>query len=139
MILDEPTSSLHEKDRNIIITVMKRLKELGNSQLSFNVDGGRCNMCDGMGIVKRNVYFLHEVYCECPQCKGQRYQEYILKLYYICIERNLELVKTSDYVIEMGSEGGVNGGKIIFQGRPERMLKDKNSITGCYIKTYLEN
>lgn len=212
------------------------------NQLSFNVEGGRCNMCDGMGVVKRNVYFLHEVFCECPQCKGQRYQDYILDLQYkglnisqilnltieealvhfngnnkitrslsildkiglgymklgqptstfsggeaqrlklgkylskeksgktlyifdepttglhfddlnrfigilqelvdkgnsvICIEHNLELIKTADYVIELGPEGGNNGGRIISQGTPEAIMADKHSLTGMYLKNYI--
>ena len=52
----------------------------------------------------------------------------------IVIEHNLDVIKRSDYVIDMGPEGGVNGGKIIVSGSPEEVAKCKKSHTGQYLK-----
>lgn len=55
----------------------------------------------------------------------------------IVIEHNLDVIKMSDYVIDLGPEGGVHGGKIIATGTPEDIAKNKKSITGKYLKRYL--
>ena len=52
----------------------------------------------------------------------------------IVIEHNLDVIKVSDYIIDIGPEGGENGGKIIFKGIPEEIIKDKNSYTGEFLK-----
>ena len=52
----------------------------------------------------------------------------------ICIEHNLEVIKCADWIIDLGPEGGEKGGKIIFEGTPENIIKSKNSITGKYLK-----
>ncbi len=55
----------------------------------------------------------------------------------IVIEHNLDVVKTSDHLIDLGPLGGEKGGKIIFEGSPENIVKEKNSFTGKYLKRYL--
>ena len=55
----------------------------------------------------------------------------------ICIEHNLDVIKCADWIIDLGPEGGDNGGKIIFEGTPENLIKDINSITGKYLKKKL--
>jgi excinuclease ABC subunit A len=57
----------------------------------------------------------------------------------VVIEHNLELIKTCDYVIDLGPEGGEKGGKIIAQGTPEEVARNKNSYTGQYLKKILQN
>lgn len=52
----------------------------------------------------------------------------------LVIEHNLELIKCADYIIDMGPEGGINGGYVIAQGTPEEIIKSKKSITGKYLK-----
>ena len=56
----------------------------------------------------------------------------------IVIEHNLDVIKTADHIIDLGPEGGQKGGKIIFEGTPENIVKDKKSYTGKYLKKYLE-
>ncbi len=56
----------------------------------------------------------------------------------IVIEHNLDVVKTSDHLIDLGPLGGEKGGKIIFEGSPENIVKDKNSFTGKYLKKFLK-
>ena len=51
----------------------------------------------------------------------------------VVIEHNLDVIKTADHIIDMGPEGGVNGGKIIAEGTPEK-VSQKNSYTGRFIK-----
>ncbi|TXE10911.1 excinuclease ABC subunit UvrA [Gelidibacter salicanalis] len=55
----------------------------------------------------------------------------------IVIEHNLELIKCADYVIDLGPEGGERGGKIVAAGTPEELVKNKNSVTGKYLKDKL--
>src|SRR5690606_35351220 len=52
----------------------------------------------------------------------------------IVIEHNLELIKVADYIIDLGPEGGANGGKLVAVGTPEELVKNKYSVTGRYLK-----
>jgi len=56
----------------------------------------------------------------------------------IVIEHNLDLIKTADYIIDLGPEGGENGGKIVGIGKPEQIIKNEQSYTGKFLKKYLE-
>ena len=56
----------------------------------------------------------------------------------VVIEHNLDVIKTADYIIDMGPEGGDGGGTVIAQGTPEEVAKNKKSYTGIYIKKMLE-
>ncbi len=56
----------------------------------------------------------------------------------IVIEHNLDLIKTSDYIIDLGPEGGDAGGEILCSGTPEEIVKNKNSYTGIFLKPYLK-
>ena len=55
----------------------------------------------------------------------------------IVIEHNLDVIKCSDWIIDLGKEGGHNGGEIIAQGSPETVVKIKESYTGLYLSKYL--
>ncbi|WP_194611361.1 excinuclease ABC subunit UvrA [Clostridium vitabionis] len=57
----------------------------------------------------------------------------------ICIEHNLDVIKTADYIIDIGQDGGDRGGTVIAKGTPEEIAKVPNSYTGQYVKKYLEN
>lgn len=211
-------------------------------RFSFNVKGGRCEACQGDGVVKVEMHFLPDVYVSCDVCKGKRYNRETLEvrykgkninevlemtiedareffdpvpaiarklqtlmevgLSYIClgqaattlsggeaqrvklsrelskrdtgktlyildepttglhfhdikqllavlhhlrdqgntivvIEHNLDVIKTADWIIDLGPEGGSGGGEIIAQGTPEEVAKSKKSHTGAYIKNIL--
>ena len=56
----------------------------------------------------------------------------------IVIEHNLDLIKTADYIIDLGPEGGDNGGQVIAVGSPEQITKNDQSYTGKFLKKYLE-
>ena len=56
----------------------------------------------------------------------------------VVIEHNLDVIKTADYIIDIGPEGGDGGGTVIAKGTPEAVAKIKESYTGHYIKKYLE-
>ena len=88
-ILDEPTTGLHFEDIKMLLDVLKRLVERGNTV--------------------------------------------------IVIEHNLDVIKSTDWVIDLGPEGGVSGGMIIANGTPEDIAKNKNSYTGIYLKKILKN
>ena len=57
----------------------------------------------------------------------------------LVIEHNLDVIKTADHIIDMGPEGGVNGGTIIAEGKPEEVASHKDSYTGKYLKDLLNN
>ena len=211
-------------------------------RFSFNVKGGRCEACQGDGVVKVEMHFLPDVYVSCDVCRGKRYNRETLEvkykgkninevlnmtiedareffdpvpaiarklqtlmevgLSYIClgqaattlsggeaqrvklsrelskrdtgktlyildepttglhfqdirqllkvlhhlrdhgntivvIEHNLDVVKTADWVVDLGPEGGSGGGNIIAEGTPEDIVKVKKSYTGQYLKRTL--
>lgn len=212
-------------------------------KFSFNVEGGRCEACDGDGVKKLRMYFMPDVYVPCEVCEGKRYNRDVLQVKYkgksifdvldmtveealqffdnlpsikskiqtlydvglgyiklgqsattlsggeaqrlklatelskrdtgktmyildepttglhsydiqklinilqrfvnggntvVVIEHNLDVIKTADYIIDMGVEGGDEGGQIIATGTPEEIVKNKQSITGKYLKKYLK-
>ena len=211
-------------------------------RFSFNVKGGRCEACQGDGVIKVEMHFLPDIYVPCDVCKGKRYNRETLEvkykgksidevlamtvedgleffdaipalkrklqtlmdvgLTYIClgqnattlsggeaqrvklarelskrdtgktlyildepttglhfhdieqllavlhrlrdhgntvvvIEHNLDVIKTADWIVDLGPEGGDGGGQIIAQGIPEEVVKIKASHTGNFLKTML--
>ena len=56
----------------------------------------------------------------------------------VVIEHNLDVIKTADYIIDLGPEGGDQGGTVIAQGTPEEIAKNSASYTGQYVARYLE-
>lgn len=212
-------------------------------RFSFNVKGGRCEACQGDGIIKIEMHFLPDVYVSCDVCKGKRYNRDTLEIEYrgknisdvlnmtvrealdffervpsirhklmtindvglgyiklgqpatqlsggeaqrvklskelsrkstgktlyildepttglhfddikkllemlnrlvranntvIVIEHNLEVIKSADYIIDLGPEGGEKGGRIIAEGPPEVIIKNSRSHTGRYLKEVLK-
>jgi excinuclease ABC subunit A len=88
-ILDEPTTGLHFEDVNVLLNVLNRLVDRGNT--------------------------------------------------IIVIEHNMEVIKVADHIIDLGPEGGKNGGEILCTGTPEEIAENKKSYTAKYLKTELEN
>lgn len=87
-ILDEPTTGLHFEDVRVLMEVIAKLVNRGNSVL--------------------------------------------------IIEHNMDVIKLADHIIDIGPEGGEDGGKLVFAGTPEDLLKKRNSYTGKYLKLELE-
>lgn len=217
-------------------------KGFSQGRFSFNVPGGRCEKCQGDGTIKIEMNFLPDVYVECEECKGKRYNKETLSVLYkgksiadildmsieealtvfenvptihrklqtlvdvgleyikvgqsattlsggeaqrikltrelakrgtgktlylldepttglhfhdtkklidvlnnlvskgnsmIVIEHNLDVVKSADYIIDLGPEGGEGGGEIIAQGTPEEIVIVKESYTGKFLKKVL--
>jgi excinuclease UvrABC ATPase subunit len=56
----------------------------------------------------------------------------------IVIEHNLDVISQADWVIDMGPGAGDDGGKVIFEGHPSKLIKDKNSATGIFLKRYAD-
>ena len=220
-----------------------KLRGYQKGRFSFNVAGGRCEACQGDGVLKIEMHFLPDVYVPCEVCKGKRYNKETLEVKYkgksisdilemtveealeffanipkikqkiqtlydvglgyiklgqpsttlsggeaqriklatelskrptgktlyildepttglhiadvhklvdilqrlvdtgntiVVIEHNLDLIKTADYIIDLGPEGGDNGGEIIATGTPEQIIKNDKSYTGKFLKKYLE-
>jgi excinuclease ABC subunit A len=86
-ILDEPTTGLHFEDIKVLMEVLQKLVDAGNSV--------------------------------------------------IIIEHNLDVLKSVDYLIDMGPEGGRRGGMIVAQGTPEALARNKASVTGPFLKEVL--
>lgn len=219
-----------------------KLRGFNSGRFSFNVKGGRCEACQGDGIIKIEMHFLPDVYVPCDVCKGKRYNRETLEIKYkgksiydvlemtveegleffssipkiarklqtlqdvglnyakigqpattlsggeaqrvklatelskrptgktiyildepttglhiadvhklidvlqklvdsgntvVVIEHNLDLIKTADYIIDLGPEGGDKGGCIVAAGTPEEVAKVKESYTGQYLKKML--
>lgn len=219
-----------------------KVRGYNSGRFSFNVKGGRCEACQGDGIVKIEMHFLADVYVPCEVCKGARYNRETLEVKYkgksiydvlemtveealeffgsipkikrklqtlydvglgyiklgqsattlsggeaqrvklstelskrstgktvyildepttglhsadvhklievlqklvdggntvVVIEHNLDVIKTADYIIDLGPEGGDKGGKIVACGTPEEVAKCKKSYTGQYLKKIL--
>jgi len=219
-----------------------RLRGWKSNRFSFNVKGGRCEACEGKGVVAVEMHFLPTVYVTCDVCEGKRFEKETLKVKYkdksihdilemtveegieffkeipaiydrlktlddvglgyikigqpattlsggeaqrvkiaselyrpfvekglylldeptvglhyddvqnliqviqkllskgnsvVTIEHNLDLIKTADYVIDMGPEGGIGGGKVIAKGTPEEIANNPKSHTGYYLKKVL--
>jgi len=87
-ILDEPTTGLHFHDIDLLLRVLHRLRDHGNTV--------------------------------------------------VVIEHNLDVIKTADWVIDLGPEGGEGGGRVIAEGTPEEVAKNKASHTGQYLKNVLQ-
>jgi excinuclease ABC subunit A len=87
-ILDEPTTGLHFADIQLLLDVIHKLRDAGNT--------------------------------------------------IVIIEHNLDVIKTADWVIDLGPEGGDGGGEIIAEGTPEEVANNKKSYTGKYLKPYLK-
>ena len=87
-ILDEPTTGLHFEDVKMLIEVIKKLRDAGNTV--------------------------------------------------VIIEHNLDVIASADWVVDMGPEGGEAGGEIIASGTPSQIMKNKNSVTGLYLKKHIE-
>jgi excinuclease ABC subunit A len=87
-ILDEPSTGLHFKDISMLLSVLNKLVDRGNTVL--------------------------------------------------VIEHNLDIIKVADYIIDLGPDGGNNGGKILFEGTPENLVNDKESYTGQYLRAELQ-
>ena len=223
-------------------TQAARERGYGPGRFSFNVRGGRCEACQGDGVIRVEMHFLPDVYVACDVCQGKRYNRETLEIQYkgkniheilamtveeayeffkpvpivarklqtlldvglgyitlgqsattlsggeaqrvklslelskrdtgrtlyildepttglhfhdislllkvlhrlrehgntvIVIEHNLDVIKTADWIIDLGPEGGERGGRIIAQGTPEDVAADKHSHTGTYLKTVL--
>ncbi|MDQ6576131.1 MAG: excinuclease ABC subunit UvrA [Haemophilus parahaemolyticus] len=211
-------------------------------RFSFNVRGGRCEACQGDGVIKVEMHFLPDVYVPCDHCKGKRYNRETLEIRYkgktihqvldmtveeareffdaipaiarklqtlmdvglsyirlgqssttlsggeaqrvklatelskrdtgktlyildepttglhfadikqllsvlhklrdqgntiVVIEHNLDVIKTADWIVDLGPEGGAGGGQIIVTGTPEQVAKDKKSHTARFLKEIL--
>ena len=220
-----------------------KVKGYEKGRFSFNVKGGRCESCQGAGILKIEMNFLPDVYVECDVCHGKRYNKETLEVYYkgknisdvldmsineayeffknipslerklkvlvdvglgyiklgqpattlsggeaqriklatelskvslgktiyildepttglhfddvkklvevlnrlvdkgntvVVIEHNLDVIKTADYIIDIGPEGGSGGGTIVKTGTPEEVARSRKSYTGKYLKKYLK-
>ena len=87
-ILDEPTTGLHFEDIRVLLSVLNRLVDKGNTV--------------------------------------------------VIVEHNLDIIKAADHIIEMGPEGGRNGGRILFEGTPEEMVEAKVGYTAPYLAEMLD-
>ena len=88
-ILDEPTTGLHFEDVRVLLEVLNKLVERGNTV--------------------------------------------------IVIEHNMDVIKMADFIVDLGKEGGKEGGEVVFSGSPENLVKCSESYTGLYLKQELEH
>src|ERR1700729_1724406 len=136
----------------------------GPGRFSFNVKGGRCEACDGDGVLKIEMHFLPDVYVTCDPCKGARYNRETLEVHFKdksiadvlkmtveegrtffqavpSIRDKLETLSRVglDYV-EIGQAGtplSGGGGEVVAEGTPEQIARNPKSYTGQYLKPVL--
>src|SRR5206468_2958890 len=139
-----------------------RMRGYRPGRFSFNVKGGRCEACQGDGLVKIEMHFLPDVYVTCEVCKGRRYNRETLDVHYkaknfadiqrlidvlnqlvdqgntvVIIEHNLDVIKTADWIIDLGPEGGDEGGRVVATGTPEDVARVEASYTAHFLRAVL--
>ncbi|ERS17540.1 excinuclease ABC subunit UvrA [Brucella abortus] len=119
-ILDEPTTGLHFHDVAKLLEVLHELVEQGNTVVVIDEPTTGLHFHD----VAKLLEVLHELVEQ-----GNTV---------VVIEHNLEVIKTADWVIDLGPEGGDGGGEIVAVGRPEDIVQEKRSYTGQFLKELLE-
>ncbi|NHJ41352.1 MAG: excinuclease ABC subunit A, partial [Asgard group archaeon] len=141
------------KNDDYLVTKLQVMKDLGLGYLkigqsSSTISGGeaqRIKLAQELGKIKRrsnNLYLLDEPTTGLHLADIQRLLDIINRLVdegntVIIIEHNLDVIKTADYVIDLGPDGGKFGGEIIAEGTPEEIAKVSNSYTGKYLKKLL--
>ncbi len=88
--------------------------------------------------------FLPDVYVHCDKCNGKRYNRETLEVRYkgntvIVIEHNMDVIKVADHIIDIGPEGGKNGGGILCTGIPEEIVRSRESFTAGFLKEEINN
>lgn len=106
-----------------------------DGHFSFNVAGGRCDKCQGAGMLTVPMHFLPDVAVRCPACRGRRFKRAGNTV--IVVEHNLDVVKVADWIIDLGPEGGKAGGKVVAQGTPEQVAEVDESHTGRFLRPLL--
>src|SRR5207302_1299359 len=124
-------------------------------RFSFNVKGGRCEACQGDGLIKIEMHFLPDVYVTCDVCHGARYNRETLEVKFkgrsiadvldMTVEDAADFFKAVPGIRdklelpkEVGLGYGVSGGRVIAEGVPERISEAPESATGMYLKPLLE-
>jgi excinuclease ABC subunit A len=142
------------KDRPYLVHKIGMLNALGLGYLrlgqsSTTLSGGeaqRIKLASELGKIKRgnhNFYILDEPTTGLHLADIQKLQDSLNRLVdagntVLVIEHHLDVIKTADYIIDLGPDGGHNGGEIIVQGTPEEVASCPRSYTGQYLRPYLE-
>jgi len=153
LTIDEAISYFEEHKQNKITTKLQPLQDVGLGyvtlgQSSSTLSGGeaqRIKLASFLGKATKND---HSLFVFDEPTTGLHFHDInkLLKSFQalidqgnsiIVIEHNLELIKSADYIIDLGPEGGENGGQLVAQGTPEEIASNKNSITGSFLKEKL--
>ncbi|MFW9921953.1 MAG: excinuclease ABC subunit UvrA [Candidatus Thorarchaeota archaeon] len=142
------------KDDNYLVTKLQVMQDLGLGyikigQSSSTISGGeaqRIKLARELGKIKLekdNLYILDEPTTGLHLADIQKLLDIINRLVdegntVIVIEHNLEVIKTADYIIDLGPEGGKSGGEIVTQGTPEEIIRNLKSYTGKYLKAVMK-
>src|SRR5439155_1740315 len=111
-----------------------RMRGYAPGRFSFNVKGGRCEACQGDGLVKIEMHFADI----------QKLLDVLNRLVdqgntVVIIEHNLDVIKTADWIIDLGPEGGDEGGRVVATGAPEELARQADrSYTGQFLRALLE-
>jgi excinuclease ABC subunit A len=117
---------------------LKICSEMGNLPLLPFSKGGKGGTCmDYLYILDEPTVGLHFVDVQALLDVLNRLVESGNTV--VVIEHNLDVIKAADWIVDLGPEGGDKGGSIIFEGRPEEIVKSKKSYTGKYLKNYLRS
>jgi len=148
--VNEAILFFEENDESSIASKLKPLQEVGLGyvklgQSSNTLSGGEAQRIKlalflSKGLTKEKTLFIFD-----EPTTGLHFHDInkLLNSFYaliekghsiICIEHNMDVIKCADWIIDLGPEGGVKGGKIVFEGTPEAMARSRKSLTGKYLK-----
>src|SRR3989442_718053 len=122
-----------------LYAALPRARALGldAGAFSFNVPGGRCESCQGDGFQKLEMYFFEDVYVTCQECEGRRYRPDVIAVKHRGRTISDVLHMTVDDVVDLGPEGGDEGGEIVAEGTPEAVAQTPGSYTGKFLAEVL--
>ena len=153
MTIDEGYNFFHEKGQNKIANKLKALIDVGMGyvnlgQSSSTLSGGEAQRIKLASFILKGQSAAKTLFIFDEPTTGLHFHD-IKKLLnsfnhlisyghsIIVVEHNIELIKSSDYIVDLGPYGGIKGGELIFEGSPEKLVKNKKSLLTKFLKTKL--
>jgi excinuclease UvrABC ATPase subunit len=146
MTIDEAMDFFHEKE---IFSTLKRLADVGINYITLGqplntLSGGelqRVKLASELES-KGNIYVLDEPTTGLHMSDISQLVKIMNRIVdggstLIVIEHNLDVISQADWIIDIGPDAGQNGGKIIFEGKPENLINCDSSVTGKYLREYI--
>ena len=150
MTVDEAICFFKENKKERIVAKLSSLQQVGLGyvhlgQSSSTLSGGEAQRIKLASFLSKGKNSEKTLFIFDEPTTGLHFHDInkLLKSFYalienghsiICIEHNIDIIKCSDWIIDLGPEGGENGGQLLFEGTPEELVKCKKSFTGHFLK-----